>query len=352
MLRLLDANANRAREAARTLEDAARFLLDDAELSLAFKTLRHDLSAAFDRVPNPPDLPAHRDTPRDVGTAHVTAGEATRTSAAHVARAAGARLTEALRVLEEFGKLLPAPPAIEPLRYRAYELERRVVTALRPGEPRQWTLCVLLTRGLCRRPWTEVLDAALRGGADCLQIREKDADAADLLTHTRRVMTRVREAGSNASVFVNDRPDVAVAAGAHGVHLGQDDLPCVEARRLFGRRLIVGVSTADLDQAKRAYDDGADYCGVGPMFATTTKHKPVLAGPAYLRDYVRWQQEAPDRRPAHLAIGGVTADRVPELVAAGGRGVAVTAAVCAAEDPAAAVRELVAALPPATGPGG
>src|SRR5690242_7661548 len=120
-LRLLDANANRAREALRTMEDAARFLLDDAPLAEGLKHLRHDLAQALKPLAQ---LEYHRDTPGDVGTQITTASEGVRGGAADVALAAGKRLSEALRVMEEYAKTLPSGPAIgaqlEQLRYRGY----------------------------------------------------------------------------------------------------------------------------------------------------------------------------------------------------------------------------------------
>ena len=329
--RILDANFNRAREALRTMEEAARFLLNDAAVSGALKTLRHDLTAALAAVP---DLARARDTPGDVGTTVTTDHEGTRTSTHHVVQAAASRLTESLRVIEEYGKLLPTPPPVEPLRYRAYALERRLLAQLRPGARQPWHLCLLLTRSLCKQPWEAVLDAAVAHGVDCVQVREKELDASPLFAHARAVVARV---GDRATVIVNDRPDVALAAGAHGVHLGQDDLPCRAARRLFGHQLIIGVSTSNLAQARQAQADGADYCGVGPMFPTTTKHKPVLAGPPYLADYT-----AAGGLPHPLAIGGINETNAPTLVAAaqGPVGLAVSSAICTADDPAAATAAL------------
>lgn len=342
-LRILDANANRAREALRVMEEAARFLLDHAELAGAIKTLRHDLAAALAPLPQ---LVHHRDTPSDVGT-HITTGdEARRDSATHVATAAGKRLTEALRAIEEYGKLhrdLPGaarlPEHIEQLRYRAYEIELQLARAMGTSEAKQWRLCLLLTEALCKPVgWRDVLDAALRGGADCIQVREKLMDAGPLRD---RVAAIVQQARGRAAVIVNDRPDVALATGADGVHLGQTDLSPQDVRKLAGRQLVIGVSTSTLDQARRARDDGADYCGVGPMFLTQTKHKPVLAGPAYLRAYLAW-----DKLP-HLAIGGVTPENTDTLRQIGCRGVAVSSAICAAQDPFAATRAIITQLPAA-----
>lgn len=339
--RILDANANRAREALRVMEEAARFLLDDPDLCGALKRLRHELAAALAPVPG---LLAHRDTPGDVGTSVHTPTEGRRDSVLDVATAAGRRAGEALRAIEEYAKILDVstmadglPGRVEQLRYRVYELERRLVGALGTGARRQWRLCVLITASLCRHhDWADVLDAALKAGADCIQYREKDLGDGELLRRARHVVARCRHHG--AAAVLNDRPDIALLCGADGIHVGQADVPCGEVRKLVGRQLLVGVSTSALDMARRALADGADYCGVGPMYATTTKHKPVLAGPEYLRRYIAW-----DRLP-HLAIGGITPQNVGDLVAAGARGIAVSSAVCAAPDPAAVVRELACQL--------
>jgi thiamine-phosphate pyrophosphorylase len=341
ILRIIDANANRAREALRVMEDAARFILDHAALSEACKQLRHDLAAALDQVTG---LELHRDTPGDVGTVIATDREARRTDVAHVVTAAGKRLSEALRTIEEFAKTLPPPAAelagtIERLRYRGYDIEHRLHLAFASTRARQWRLCVLLTRSLCTvHTWEAVLDACIDAGADCIQVREKQMDAGPLLDHCREVVGRCRPHG--IAVVVNDRPDVALLSGADGVHLGQTDLPCEAARRLVGRQLLIGVSTACLDHARAAVDHGADYVGLGPMFPTSTKHKDVIVGPEYLRTFVQAYPAMP-----HLAIAGVTPANVGTLVAAGARGVAVSSAVCGAADPAAVVRDLLAVLP-------
>ena len=223
VLRILDANANRAREALRVMEEAARFLLDDAELSAQLKTLRHGLAQALEPFPH---LMHHRDTPGDVGTSITTPGEATRSSAPDVVVAAGKRLTEALRALEEYGKLTRQTPGgadfpqqIEALRYRAYDIEMALGRAMGAGEVKQWRLCLLLTEALCRpHPWDTVLDAAMRAGADCIQVREKQMDGGPL---RNRIAQVVAKAAGKAAVIVNDRPDIALAAGADGAHLAQ-----------------------------------------------------------------------------------------------------------------------------------
>ena len=110
---------------------------------------------------------------------------------------------------------------------------------------------------------------------------------------------------------------------------------------LAGFSLLVGVSTTNMPQARQAAREGADICGAGPMFPTTTKHKPDLAGPAYLREYLADEQTA---RVPHLAIGGITPATIGQLVAAGCRGIAVSSAVCGADDPESVCQELTRCL--------
>lgn len=358
-LRIVDANANRAREALRVMEEAARFILDDCRLTSAVKQLRHDLAEAM--APWAMAI-GWRDTPGDVGTTITTEGEAQREHLPDVAVAAGKRLSEALRAIEEYAKTLPARAGapgesarpgrlggptlasrIEALRYRGYDLEQQLARAMWSRTARQWRLCVLLSQSLCPQgDWLSVARAAIEGGADCLQLREKTLDAGELLTRARALVRLARPAG--VSVIVNDRPDVAVLSDADGVHLGQDDLPAAEVRRLVGGGLLVGVSTSRIEEARQARDDGASYCGVGPMFPTVTKHKDVIVGPAYLRAYLAW-----DGLP-HLAIAGVNAQTLPRLVELGVRGVAVSSAICAAEDPRQATEQLLALLGPTNSP--
>lgn len=334
VLRIIDANANRAREALRVMEDACRFVLNDASLAEPIKRLRHDLAQAVGGLGG---IEANRDTPGDVGTSIKTEQESSRQSVADVALAAGKRLSEALRTIEEYGKTLADPAfaaSIERLRYQGYDIEHRLNLAMGSGRARQWRLCVLITQSLCRDgDWLGVARAVIAGGGDCIQLREKSLEAGELLGRSRELVALCRPQG--VSVIINDRPDIALLSGADGVHLGQTDLPCTEVRRLVGRQLIVGVSTSCIEQAQQAMRDGADYCGVGPMFPTTTKHKDVIVGPAYLRQYVQWN------KLPHLAIGGIGEGNIGQLVDAGVRGIAVSSAVCAAKDPQAVTRSLV-----------
>lgn len=335
-LRILDANANRAREALRVMEEAARFVLNDQPLTESLKQLRHDLAEQLATVDG---LEANRDTPGDVGTGISTAGESDRKSIADVAIAAGKRLSEAMRAVEEYGKVIDIrfAGAIEQLRYRGYDLEQQLNTALGSTCAKQWRVCVLVSEELCARgDWFAVARAVVEAGGDCIQLREKTLPAGELLDRAGRLVELCRPNG--VTTIINDRPDVAMLAGADGVHLGQTDIPCAEVRKLVGRQLIIGISTSCLDQAERAHSDGADYCGVGPMFPTQTKQTPRIVGAEYLRQYIQWN------KLLHMAIGGINCDNVSELVEAGVKGIAVSSAVCSADDPGDVTRRLVEAM--------
>lgn len=187
------------------------------------------------------------------------------------------------------------------------------------------------------RPVDDVLSfvaTVLGAGAPCVQVRAKGLDDPDWYALAAAVAVRCRDAG--ALCIVNDRVDIARAAGAHGVHVGEDDLPVAAARRAAGEELLLGATARDPAQAARAVADGADYLGVGPVFATTTKDGlPDAIG----LDRLRAVAAAVD--VPVIGIAGVTADRVPSVLATGAHGVAVVSAVTAADDPAGAVRTLL-----------
>jgi thiamine-phosphate pyrophosphorylase len=337
VLRLLDANANRAREGLRVVEDFARFVLDDRELSAALKEIRHELAGILGPLLGEAIL--HRDTPGDVGTVNTTQAEQRREDVADVVTAAGKRLGEALRAIEEYLKTLNPADAgrIERLRYRFYEIEQRLARTLCPAKRfADVRLYVLITERCCRRDWLESAEEALIGGADCLQLREKELEGGELLRRARRLVELCRR--YDRLCIINDRADIAILSDADGVHVGQDDLPAVEARKLIGRGKILGVSTHRIEQGKRAVLDGADYIGVGPIYTSATKPRDFVAGLDYARQVAR------EIAIPAVAIAGITTANVDEVMASGVRAVAVTAAVLDCEDPRKAAAELKARL--------
>ena len=182
-----------------------------------------------------------------------------------------------------------------------------------------------------------VVVAALSAGAPVIQVRAKGRTDRELFDFTVRVVRECRAAG--ATCLVNDRADVAVAAGAAGVHVGAEDLPVDAARAVVGTGRLVGATARHAVYAAALVGAGADYLGVGPAHGTSTKDGlPDPLGPTGVGAVA-----AAIDRPV-IAIGGVTAARVPDLLAAGAYGVAVVSAVSDAADPAAATRDLLRAL--------
>jgi thiamine-phosphate pyrophosphorylase len=302
-------------------------------LSAEIKNIRHELVAVL--VPILPEAIIHRDTPGDVGTSIKTTSERSRSNIADVVIAAGKRTGEALRAIEEFLKTIAPGNAskIESLRYRFYDIERQIALSLRPRElSDNVKLYVLITESCCKRPWLETAELAIRGGADCLQLREKDLSASEFLSRARQLVTLCRK--SRVLCIVNDGADVALASGADGVHLGQGDLPASAARRILGNHAVIGVSTHNIDQARQAVVDGADYIGVGPIFKSPTKPRDFLPGLEYAAIAAR------EIAIPKVAIAGITPENVDKVVATGLRAIAVTSAITGAPDPEAAAREL------------
>jgi thiamine-phosphate pyrophosphorylase len=188
------------------------------------------------------------------------------------------------------------------------------------------------------RPLLDVVEAALRGGVDAVQLREKDLPAAALFEFARRLRDLTGRYG--ARLLINDRIDVALAVGADGVHLPVDSFSPADARQLVGARALIGASTHSIEQARAAMTGGADFIVFGPIFDTPSKR--AFGAPVGLDALAQVTQAV--TLPV-LAIGGVTAERVASVRQRGAHGVAVIAAILAADDPRAAATALRAALP-------
>jgi len=199
--------------------------------------------------------------------------------------------------------------------------------------PPLFRLCFLLSRGLCAgRDPLAVLEAAVAGGVDCVQLREKELDGPELFAWGRKLLRECRRLG--VPLVINDRLELALALGAEGAHLGQDDLHLQDARRLAGRELWLGLSTHDLEQLDEAAELGADYAGFGPVFASETKGYPEGLGPEHLAAAL-----AIARVPV-VAIGGIRPENAWMLPVQAG--VAASSAIGRAADPTAAARGLLA----------
>lgn len=336
--RILDAAANRAREGLRSIEDYVRFSLNDRHLSSLLKNWRHEFTAVMGRI-DAGRLIAARETQEDVGTSITTAMESTRQSTLHVAQANFKRAQEAMRTLEEFGKTISGGIAaeFEQLRYRLYTLEKAVLTTTNSRERlADCHLYLLVTEALCHHGSGPAIHGALAGGVGIVQLREKELSDRRLVEMGLRIRAWTQAAG--ALFIMNDRPDLAVLTDADGVHVGQEELSVREARRIIGADKLVGVSTHNIDQARQAVLDGADYIGVGPTFPSRTKNFDDFAGLEFIR------QVAAEISLPFYPIGGIDQNNIDEVVAAGATRAAVTGAICSDEHPERAAKELDAVL--------
>ncbi len=327
--RILDANINRAAEGMRVLEDLARFLLDRKELCGAIKQCRHEI-----RSISQSDIAWSRDTSGDVGTTHTTPCEDTREHVSDIAAAAGNRCAEALRVIEELLKLDNKGSEIESIRYRMYDHAAEVFMLLRVNQNKQWKCCFILTASSCVLPWRDTLQQSIDAGCDCIQIREKTMATNALIDHTKEVVSIA--SGRDIAVIVNDRVDVAMIAGAAGVHLGSADTPVKEARQLCSNKLLIGATVHDLSDCTTAIQQGADYLGIGPMFTSTTKPEIQTAGPRLLKAVLN---EYPSM--SHLAIGGITSSNANDLFAIGCKGIAMCDAIASSTTPLQVVLDVI-----------
>ena len=342
LARLEDACLNRATEALRVVEDICRFAWNLPGPSRDLKALRHELLETFtptaaDRI----ELVLSRDIEGDVGRVAPASTEAdarparaeSTGSSAELDRAAVRnfeRLKQSLRSLAEVCR--DRRPRVfrqlEELRYRVYSIEKGVLQLARKREAGImasvrlywiWSGAPSGVRGF------EILEGALAGGIDAVQMREKDLDDRKRLEIGRELRSMTAAAG--VPFIVNDRPDLARALHADGVHLGQDDLPLAEARRILGRDSVIGVSAHSVEQAARAWREGADYIGIGPVHATTTKKR---AGSPLDPETIR-TVFGESTGPA-FAIGGIDTGNLESLVELGVDRIAISSAIATSKN--------------------
>ncbi|MGI5880519.1 MAG: thiamine phosphate synthase [Syntrophomonadaceae bacterium] len=335
--RILDANINRAAEGLRVLEDTARFCFNAETLTRQLKLLRH-------RVRKISDCSLYldsRDTNGDIGPKVSDGlGLEGKQNICELVTANFKRVQEALRSIEESCRILDKSDLAteyENIRYSMYSLEKDYIKLLSLNKNLKAFESGIYgmtaeehSRG---RNNPEVVKQMLDAGIKIIQYREKNMS---MLEKYRQCM-RIRElTSSKGAVFIiNDHIDLAVIIGADGVHLGQDDIPVNEARRILGENKIIGVSVHSPQQAQRAISDGADYIGVGPIYKTYTK-KDVCdpVGISYL-DYVVKNHNIP-----FVAIGGIKSHNLPEVIQHGATCFALVTELAGAIDIKAKVAEI------------
>jgi len=337
--RILDTNLDRSREAIRTIEEWCRFGLEDLALCDRCKQMRQELAQwhkeEFRRARNTPDDPA-------TGLSH--ANEVRRADVQAVLRANMARLQEALRVLEEYSKVVDPSmgAAMKTMRYQVYTLESQLLAhdMTNIGQIRRQKLQAA-TLYLVTMPIdniVSVVESALQGGVQIVQHRQKDGEDRECFAIAQQLCDLCHQ--YNALFLVNDRVDIAIAVRADGVHVGQTDLPVSAVRQVLNAnggdasQYIIGQSTTSPQELDIALNNQVDYVGVGPVHTTPTK--PTKSASGY--EYVQYANE-------HLnipwfAIGGLDENNLGEAIAAGAKRVAVVRALMKAEHPDLIARQM------------
>jgi thiamine-phosphate pyrophosphorylase len=330
LYRILDANLDRSREGLRIIEEWCRFGLDNAELTEACKALRQELARW-----HTPELRAERDTPGDAGTELTHPGEEQRSSMQQVLQANLCRVQEALRVLEEYGKVYrpEMATACKQMRYRVYTLESRLMRYELHQKLQDARLYLVTSPS---DNIVAIVEAALQGGLTLVQHRDKEAEDVVRLAIAQQLCELCHRYG--ALFIVNDRVDIALAVGADGVHLGQQDLPLPLARQLLGSQRLLGRSTKNPDELQKAIAEGADYVGVGPVYETPTKAGRAAAGLEYVR-YATKHATIP-----WFAIGGIDSTNIQAVLAAGAERVAIVRAIMRSDQPTAATQNFLSQI--------
>src|SRR4030043_757218 len=344
---MIDANLNRSSEGLRVLEDVARFLLNDAELSRRLRTLRHDLARQTESLSV--GLLSQRDSEHDVGRLHPKDKEPTTEVTSlqgllDLVTANAKRVEESLRVIEELAKLpemnsMLNSAGFDKKRFALYALERDLISRVsrRDKIERRAGLYVILDRQLLAgRDELEIAAQIIEGGAKEIQLRDKQSKKREMLLVAQKLQKLCSQAG--VLFIVNDYLDLAMAVDADGLHIGQQDLPLPVVRRQLPIDKIVGCSVTTVAQATKAQNEGADYIAVGSIFPTTTKKEATVVGVNMLKELKR---VAPTPL---VAIGGINRNNISKVIAAGADAVAVISAVLGEKDVKGAVQKLAAEM--------
>jgi thiamine-phosphate pyrophosphorylase len=336
-LRIIDANLNRIGEGLRVLEEFARLSLNDADLTGQLKSLRHKM-LHIDMALQQRLLQA-RDAAGDVGAGMEAPGEEKRRDIAETIVANARRVQESLRVMEEIAKepgLALKSESYQQARFALYTIEKELLSKmLRQDKVKRLVgLYVIIdTEFLRGRSHLDVAEQAIRGGAKVIQLRDKKDSIRNFFTIAGELRKLCAE--HNVLFIVNDSLEVALAVDADGLHVGQDDIPTATARRRLPIDKILGGSARTVNEARIAQAEGADYLGVGAMYATTTKATAEVVGPGRIKEI---------KRTVGLpivAIGGINKSNLSAVLKAGADAVAVISAVMGAADIEKATRQLV-----------
>lgn len=322
LYRIIDANINRASEGLRVLEDLSRFYYGREKVTKSIKLLRHRVRKTY--VSD--ELLRARDSINDIGLGVSKDCKVdNKENIEDLINANFKRVQEALRTVEEVLKVLgnnQESKSFEEMRFLSYAIEK--VYRKRDFFFHSDIYAITGEEFSNGRTTLEVVKELLNAEVKIIQYREKNKDKKTKYEECKEIMDMCQKA--NAIFIVNDDIDIAAAINAPGVHIGQEDMPIEEVKRLVPNA-IIGVSTHNKEQALKAVKDGADYIGVGPMFKTTSKENVEKSEGL---DYLKWVSE--NIPIDYVAIGGIKEHNIREIKKAGGRTFAMISEVVGVED--------------------
>lgn len=336
MKRVMDSNINRVCEGFRVLEDISRFKYNFSPLSKELKKLRHKVRKSCRVEDN--ELLQSRDVLSDIGP-KVTAELDLKRDSEIQSLIVGnfKRIQEGLRTLEEISKTdidSSDSSLYEEIRYCSYNLEKQFISQVsRKDFALPEIYGITYHKVSCGRSNIEVVKEMIRAGIKLIQYREKDLSIKERYEECCTIRELTREAG--VFFIVNDHIDIALLVGADGVHIGQDDIPISEVRKILGDDKIIGLSTHSPVQAEKAVADGADYIGVGPIFKTQTKVN--VCDPVGF-SYLEWVNN--NIKIPYVAIGGIKEHNLPEILKRGASSVALVSEITGNPDIPNKVKQL------------
>jgi thiamine-phosphate pyrophosphorylase len=335
LLRIIDANINRTGEGLRVLEEVSRLLLNDFAFTQQLKDMRHQLVNIGHDLQI--QLLSSRDAAGDVGSAMDVVGEEKSRDTSEIVIANSRRVQESLRVLEELAKtpcLGLDSENFRRARFSLYTIEKDLlgrVARLDKVKNITGLYVVIDTEWLKGRQPAHLALQAIEGGASAIQFRCKTGPDREFLSMA--IDLKAVCAAKGIPFIVNDNLGVALASGADGLHIGQDDLPVAAVRKLLPIDMLLGVSARTKQEALKAMDDGADYLGVGAVFSTATKDSAAIG-----LDALKAIKKA--AAVPVIAIGGINKDNLASVMETGVDGVAVISAVLGADDVKRAAAQL------------
>ena len=322
--RILDANVNRVAEGIRVVEDIARFYFENEELTSKLREMRHKVRKNLFEIDEL--MIKSRDSKHDIGVEISSKSKLdSKKDLKQLLNANFKRSTEGLRVIEENLKIIgryDESKKIESLRYSSYYLEKEVLKLFKKEIP-FGIYGITSEKDSLGRSNIEIVKKMIKAGIKIIQYREKQKSFKEMYMDCLKIREITKKAG--VVFIVNDYIELAMMVDADGVHIGQDDWPIEEARKILGDDKIIGMSTHCQGDAENAVKKGADYIGVGPIFKTQTKDREPV-GLEYL-EYVVKNITIP-----FVAIGGIKEENISEIVGKGAKRIALVTEIVGAED--------------------